>query len=61
MTGNKLFNDMFELESIVFPGERFHDVIKNEQMCMKIQVANRFPNSSFEIVETKCPWYNLIK
>lgn len=31
MTGNKLFNDMFELESIVFPGERFYDVIKNEQ------------------------------
>ena len=31
MTGNKLFNDMHELESIVFPGEYIHDVVKNEQ------------------------------
>ena len=30
-TGNILFNDMFELESIVFPKERIHDVSKNEQ------------------------------
>ena len=31
MAGNKLFNDTLELESIVFPGELFFDVIKNEQ------------------------------
>ena len=31
MAGNKLFNDTLELESIVFHGERFFDVIKNEQ------------------------------